>query len=490
MTANLATMIDANVPGNKPAIIFDQGAGDAVVFSYDQLRGRIASCAQFLKTKRVCPGDHVALLSGNHLDYMTAFYAIMYCGAVACPINFKLPRPMQQEVLTLCRAQCVFVDAAHANRSSVPEFALDDEAIFSEAGAGLPPHQVHGDDVACIMFTSGSTGLPKAVPITHGGYGWALRHYEFARASSVDLRTLIAAPFFHMNAQATTMLSLFFGGTCIMMPTFSTETFLDTVAQHQVSEITGVPTMMALAIRAIDEGYRADLSSVSVVALGSAPLSESLLCDIQRVFPNASIDNGYGTTEGGLVSFGPAPEGLTKPPLSIGYPTKDVDFYLEGGGDEGVLWIKTPMTSSGYLGLPQVNAEKFKDGYYNTGDVLRRDETGFYFFVGRADDMFVCGGENIFPAEVEKVLRSHPVIAEAVVVPQQDAIKGARPVAFVTLQAAGDVDVDDIKAYALEHLPAYAHPRTVTVLETLPRGTTEKIDRKALNQRANQERSR
>ncbi|MGD1953715.1 MAG: class I adenylate-forming enzyme family protein, partial [Sphingomonadales bacterium] len=276
----------------------------------------------------------------------------------------------------------------------------------------------------------------------------------------------------------------------IKMPKFSTETYLDTVAPHQVSEINGEPTIKALAIRANDEGYRADLSSVSVVALGSAPLSESLLCDIQRVFPNASIDNGYGTTEGGLVSFGPAPEGLTKPPLSIGYPAKDVDFYLEGGGDEGVLWIKTPMTSSGYLGLPQVNAEKFKDGYYNTGDVLRRDETGFYFFVGRADDMFVCGCENIFPAEVEKVLRSHPVIAEAVVVPQQDAIKGARPVAFVTLQAAGDVDVDDIKAYALEHLPAYAHPRTVTVLETLPRGTTEKIDRKALNQRANQERSR
>jgi long-chain acyl-CoA synthetase len=231
-----------------------------------------------------------------------------------------------------------------------------------------------------------------------------------------------------------------------------------------------------------------DLTCVHSVAIGSAPLTDALLVQVGRLFPNAIVSNGFGTTEAGPATFGPHPDGLPTPPLSLGYPAPGAEARLVDGPSpaEGVLELQTPALMKGYLNLPQLTAEKIRAGWYLTGDVMRRDANGFFYFVGRADDMFVCGGENIYPGEVEKLLEHHPAVAQAIVVPAPDDIKGQIPVAFLVARPGTQPSADEIKRYALANGPAYAHPRFVEFRGQLPVSGTHKLDRAALTQEAAQ----
>jgi acyl-CoA synthetase (AMP-forming)/AMP-acid ligase II len=242
--------------------------------------------------------------------------------------------------------------------------------------------------------------------------------------------------------------------------------------------------MIAMMLREKALVQRADLSSVAVVRMGSAPVSASLLEQIHRLLPNAKVINAYGTTEGGPVVFGPHPQGLPSPPLSVGHAHPAVQIRLrdEQGalGDEGVLELKSPGLMSGYHNRPDLVAPFTHDGFYVTGDVFRRDAAGFHTFVGRRDDMFVSGGENIYPGEIEKLLERHPAVQQACVVPIEDDIKGFKPVAFVVRRDGHRASEAEIKAFTLEHAPAYQHPRRVWFVQTLPLASTNKIDRRAL----------
>jgi acyl-CoA synthetase (AMP-forming)/AMP-acid ligase II len=185
--------------------------------------------------------------------------------------------------------------------------------------------------------------------------------------------------------------------------------------------------------------------------------------------------------------FGPSPDGHKKPDLALGWPFPGVEVRLMDAqgreADEGVLWIRTPANMKGYLNLPEKTREVLTpDGWYISGDVFRRDAHGAYYFVGRTDDMFVCGGENIYPGEVEQMLETHPDIVQACVVPVPDEIKFEKPFAFVVLRAGAVLSEDDVKRYALEHAPAYQHPRQVVVMPALPLAGTNKVDRKALSE--------
>jgi long-chain acyl-CoA synthetase len=149
-----------------------------------------------------------------------------------------------------------------------------------------------------------------------------------------------------------------------------------------------------------------------------------------------------------------------------------------------VLWVRNRAITPGYLNLPAETAKRIKNGWYDTGDVMRRDADGFFYFVGRADDMFVCGGENVYPGEVEKLLERHPAVAQAAVVPAPDEIKGQIPVAFVVMRPDHTVGADEIKQFALDRAPAYLHPRFVEFLGEMPLASTNKVDRKTLIARA------
>ena len=200
-----------------------------------------------------------------------------------------------------------------------------------------------------------------------------------------------------------------------------------------------------------------------------------------------SITNAYGTTEAGPVVFGPHPGGLPQPEMSVGYPHPQVQVRLidEQGrpaeqGMQGELQMKCPAVMLGYHNRPDVRSPITPDGFYVTGDVFRRDADGFYYFVGRADDMFVSGGENIYPSDVERMLERHPAISHAAVVPIDDEIKGQKPVAFVILKQGEAASEDEIKRYALANAPAYQHPRSVWFVDELPLASTNKVDRTAL----------
>ena len=199
--------------------------------------------------------------------------------------------------------------------------------------------------------------------------------------------------------------------------------------------------------------------------------------------------NGYGTTEAGPVVFGPKTNEIP-PPISVGWPSPGVRLKLvdsEGNeAEKGELWHYTPAVMTGYLNLTGKTKEVFSDeGLYKSGDVFRRDPNdGAYYFVGRIDDMFNCGGENIYPAEIESVLLMHPNIEMACVVPVPDEIKGMKPVAFVVLVPGRELNEEQVKKFVLQNAPAYQHPRMVVFLDELPLAGPGKVDRSGLAKNA------
>jgi acyl-CoA synthetase (AMP-forming)/AMP-acid ligase II len=277
--------------------------------------------------------------------------------------------------------------------------------------------------------------------------------------------------------------------TIILLPGFTAASYIDAIGAHRASALTSVPTMIAMMLREPERLARTDLSSVTAIRMGSAPVSKILLDATRKVFPRAVITNGYGTTEAGPVVFAPHPDGLPTPDLSLGVAHPRVELRLAGDDPhQGVLEMRCPAMMTAYHNLPERTRQALtEDGFYRTGDVFRRDDNGFYTFVGRADDMFVSGGENVYPGEVEKMLERHPDIHQAVVVPVDDDIKGQKPVAFVVQRIGADLTEQAVKDFALAHAAPYLHPRRVWFLPELPLAGTNKVDRNALMQRAMKE---
>lgn len=485
---NLGSCIDPSAPDDREALVNIDADGTVRRFTYGDVRHETALIASQLR-ETTSPGDVVGLLAGTHVDHFFAFLAVMQAGCVACPINWKLPADTIAHIVQDAAVKMVIADEdrRHLAPSGTPLFDLDD---FLREGATDRVGDIYDpavSDLACIMYTSGSTGKPKGVPISHKGYVWGLNclspHADAFRAA----RTLVAAPLYHMNAQCTLLMALSFGGSCVVLEKFNIDDFLSAIETHSVTDISGVPTMMALALKRLDEGLSVDLSTVAQISIGSAPMTESLFRRMRKRFPGAGIDNGYGTTEIGFIAFGAHPDpAQSTPDLSIGYPHPAIEARLIGpdAPDRGILHIKTGMMTSGYLNRPDATKEKFVDGWFITGDVMRRDENGFYFFVERDDDMFVCGGVNLFPGEIEELLERHPGVAQAAVAPAPHEIKGEVPFAFIVAAAGHTLTEQEVKNFALENGPAYAHPRRVFLVDSLPLSGANKIDRNQLRKRA------
>jgi len=446
-----------------------------------------------LARRGIARGMRVGILAENRYEFLACYFGIMRLGAVAVPVNHKLPAATIEYIFKDSEITLSFCDATR--RSMVPPGipAIDFDATgkegfddFLDAGTA---EAVQPDEalLAEILYTSGSTGRPKGVPLTHAGQVWAIEHYLVPLGTEVPTaKTLIVAPLYHMNALFNISVALAERVEVIMLPRFAARRYLETVDRYRCSLLSGIPTMFALMVRERELIERLDLTSVQHVTIGSAPLTDALLGQVKSLFPNADIENGYGTTEAGPAVFGPHPQGLARPPLSIGYPLSDIDCALVDGesADEGVLALRTRALMQGYLNLPQATASRMREGWYVTGDVMRRDAQGFYFFVGRADDMFVCGGENVYPGEIEKLLERHPDVAQAIVVAAPDDIKGQIPVAFIVARTGSHPTASQIKRYTLAEGPAYAHPRFIEFIADLPVSGTHKIDRTALTAEA------
>jgi acyl-CoA synthetase (AMP-forming)/AMP-acid ligase II len=498
MTPNLGDMLDAGRTPDKVILIDSEADGATARKSYtarafDEL---IDAVARGLLKRGLRRGDAVGVLSLNRAEFVTVYFGAMRAGLVAVPVNWKLPAETLAYIAKDAAVKLFFTDAERLALvpEGVPRIGFDAPAwtAFLDPGAFESVTPRNGE-IAQILYTSGSTGRPKGVPLTHAGQRWAV---EVASTEDVSTqRMLVAAPLFHMNALFNFKFAFYNNATVVLLPFFSARSYIAAIEAHAVTWITSVPTMLAMVAKEVGDGPPpAAFRNVQRVYMGSSPFGQALLDRVRRLFPNAIVSNGYGTTEAGPSVFGRHPDGLATPDMSIGYPLASVDVRIVDekgrpitGKGEGVLEMRTPALMPGYLNLPEQTARAVRDGWYHSKDRVRRDEGGFYFFVGRADDMFVSGGENIYPGEVEKLIEQHPGVQQAVVVPVPDEIKQSLPFAFVVREpgaAGAHVTEADIKQWALQNGPAYQHPRWVEFVDAMPLAGTNKIDRAVLKQRA------
>jgi long-chain acyl-CoA synthetase len=485
---NLGALTSPDGDPDKVAII-DLGTGEPRHFSYRDFEGEANAVARALTAHGLSRGDRVAILSANRFEYLTTLHGIMRAGFAAVPVNFKFPPATIDYIVHDSGAKLVFCDAARLSSApkDLPRICFDGGdggfTSFLKPGPFTPVIPVDREP-AMFLYTSGSTGRPKGVVLSHQSHIWVVE-MRMAAQDMTRHRFLIAAPLYHMNALAMSQLAHAAHATVVLLPQFTTQLYLSAIEEYRCTWLTAVPPMIAMMLNDKERFVATDLSSVEFLRMGSAPVSQSLMDAIHRALPRASVTNAYGTTEAGPVVFGPHPKGLAQPDLSVGYPHPKVRLRLigEDGGtsDTGVLEMKSPAIMNGYHNRPDVPSPLTADGFYVTGDVFRRDENGFHFFVGRTDDMFVSGGENIFPGEVEKMLETHPDVIQACVVPVDDDIKGTKPVAFVIKREGSDLDEATLKAFALANAPAYQHPRSIWFVDRLPLASTNKLDRKVLH---------
>ena len=487
---NLAAILDPAAPDDRPFIIqLSPDAEEMLRLSYAEARRRIGALARGLLKRGLKRGEAVAIVAANSADYLLLYMATMAASLVSVCVNHKLPRETVAHIMKDSAIKLAIADAERSAMVSslVPTVAMEKLDTLLDPGP-FTPLDMKPEEVAMVLYTSGSTGLPKGVPLTHGGYVWATTITPEQRPGIEGKNVIIAAPLFHMNGLFSAKLVMWNGGTIVLMTGFTGRGYIRAIDRYRVAMVTSVPTMLALVMRETEELAKADLSCVTMAVTGSAPSTPEFFEQMHRLFPKAETANSWGTTESGPIAFGPHPQGIPKPMGALGYPRKGIEMKFVGGAEtgptQGVLHIRTPALMSGYLNRDADTRKRLIDGWYDTGDVMRRDENGFVFFVGRADDMFQCGGENVYPGEVEKLLGQHPDVAQVCVVPVADEIKYQLPVAFVVPRPGARPSEDALRRFALDNGPAYAHPRAVWFVDELPLAGTNKIDRKTLLERA------
>ena len=449
--------------------------------TFDELDELFAAVAGGLAARGVRRGDRVGVLGENSARWVAAFFGILRLGAVAVPLSPRQPDGTLGEIAADAGVRLVLADPANASRAGdVPVGDLTGDDLL---GPALPPVEVAPADTAIHLSTSGSTGRPKGALLSHRSQLFTLESWASIETSRTMTRTLVAAPLFHKNGLGETKLGLWLGAEVLLQRRFDVRAYLEAAASYRCSTLSGVPTMFARMVAERDLVEKLDLTRVRGLEIGSAPLTEALLERVREVFPRATIYNSYGTTEVAAV-FGGHPEGRPAPRTSVGLPLPTVDVRLVGedglDANPGELWVRGEGVMDSYHGAPELTRAKIVEGWCRTGDVMVRDDEGWFHFVGRVDDMFVCGGENVYPGAVEQLLERHPRVRQAAVVPVADDVKGDVPVAFVVASPGARLTEEDVRSWALEHGPAYQHPRAVWVVDALPIAGTEKVDRRAL----------
>ncbi|MGH7321472.1 MAG: AMP-binding protein [Candidatus Rokuibacteriota bacterium] len=487
---------------SKPAVF----QGDAVL-TFADLDARSNRAANALGGLGVGAGDRVALMFTNESRFLETLFGAMRLGAVAVPLNTRMGDEALRYVVEDAEARVLVAGAGMADRARAlapqvnglkhlvvdgptADRAVAYEPLLAAASPALPRRQTDPDEICMQPYTSGSTGKPKGVLLSHGGQLWNADILRKAMLCDDTERALIAVPLYHKNAMAGAVKPfLLAGGSLVILSDFDPLEVIRAIDRYQVTYLTGVPAMYRMILAEKEALARHDVSSVRYALCGSAEVPDELLAEFRRVF-GAPIAESYGLTEGGPVPIVNTRWGLKRRgSCGMEFPGCDVKLVDEAGhsvppGEVGELVTRNPGLAKGYWKLPEVTARKFRDGWLWTGDLMRRDADGYYYFVGRKDDMINVAGENVYPKEVEDILLRHPNLRDACVVPAPHEVKGEVPVAFVVEREKGRTTEKQIKRFFLERGAPYAHPRRVFVLDALPLGGTGKVDRVTLKARA------
>lgn len=460
---------------------------------YPTYNANCDAVARGLLNRGLSAGDRVGVYCSNRLEFLEVFYGAMRVGVVPVMMGILQPADTIAWIVQDTDLKMVFCEAAL--QQNLPQGTLavivdadgeDGLSAFKDFGA-VEYFQPEYDSTAFVAYTSGSTGRPKGALLSHRAHSWVARTISQERFFCPDDTMIVAAPLYHKHAMNSIKCVLYGGSTVVLLRKFDARIYVDAINRYRATVVSGVPTIFAMILQQRELLAGNDYSFVRLATMGGAPASDQLIDSVAELFPNAQINLIFGITETSAALFGRHPENLPRPRHSVGYPVKGNEFRLVGGEDEnfGVLHVRGPGMMSGYLNNPQEMARRFdEDGWFNTGDILRRDEHGWYFFVGRSDDMFTSSGHNIYPAEVELVLERHEDIEQAAVVPAPHEIKHTVPYAFVVMRAGSGMTEEDVKAHVLRNAPPYQHPRRVMFIDALPMTTVGKVDRRFLEAEA------
>ena len=488
MVKNLGTIGIEYRHEDRPAMIDLCVGAEPREISWRQYNDNCDAVARGIVRQGLKAGERIGILSGNRSEFLEVFYGTMRAGVVPVLINILQPMETIDWVIRNSDVKLVVGEAAlrHLCPDDVPFVELETGyRDFLDYG-GFAPYEPKHEDIAFHAYTSGSTGRPKGVVLSHRAHSWVAETMSKDRDFGPADRMVVAAAVYHKHGMNSVKCVFVGGSTMILLRKFEARQYLETATRYRATVVSGVPTMFALMLQQRDILDANEYSYVRLATLGGAPASDVLVDEVAKRFPRARIILIFGITEASAALFGRHPEGKVKPRHSLGWPLPGNELRLVGGEspDFGVLEVKNPGLMSGYVKDPEATARKMKHGWYHSGDILRRDAEGWYYFVGRSDDMFVSSGHNIYPQAVEIVLERHDDIEQACVVPVPDGIKHALPVAFIVKRKGSSLNEDEVKQYALKNAPPYQHPRQVHFVDVLPMNTVGKIDRRGLEREA------
>jgi long-chain acyl-CoA synthetase len=492
--------------------------GDGLAMADDERRmgwnlfvDRVARLAAGLVTLGMQRGDRVAILAENSARYLETYFAAPWGGGIVTPLNHRLALPELVAIMENAGAKILVVDAVHAEagaelaarancryvifaspqRPDRREWIAYEELATKTAPA--PDAGRSGDDVAAIVYTSGSTGSPKGVMHSHANIIAA--GFAVAAGYQLDEQTvsLISGPLFHVGATGLGIPTLMAAGMLSILPRFDAGRALERVERHGVTVLNGVPTMLQMMVQHPDCGRR-DLTSLRRVPFGGAPMPPTLLAELLAVMPRAQFIHSFGMTEtvssctmlpdiwlreerraaGKFNSIGRVMLGSE---LSIRDPA-DNDVP---SGTIGEIVVRGPCVMRGYWNKPELTAQTLRDGWLHTGDLGYLDEDGFLFIVDRLKDMIITGGENVYSTEVEEAIYSHGGVSQCAVIGIPDARWGEAVHAIVTPRAGVELTEAALIAHCRENIARYKCPRSIEIrAEALPLSAANKINKPAL----------
>ncbi|RKS09210.1 fatty-acyl-CoA synthase [Nocardiopsis sp. Huas11] len=492
---------------------------EGTALTYAELHARVLRLAWSLRGLGVRTGDRVAYLGGNHPSLLETLLACGTVGAVFVPLNTRLATPELDAIVRDCVPVLLVHGADHAGTAAdlhasgaVPRLvavtggggangagsgqggdgpapaAADYEELIAAHGPEPLDAPVALDDVCMIMYTSGTTGRPKGAMLTHGNITWNCVNVLLDVDITADEVTLVTAPMFHTAALNMTCLpTLLKGARVVIAPRFDPDLTFDLIESERVTWMFGVPAMFN-ALSSAPRWAGADLSSVRILEAGGAPVPDSTIATYQE--RGLTFLQGYGMTEAapGVLFLGAAD--AVRKAGSAGRPSFFTDARVvrpdltpADPHEPGEIVVRGPNVMLGYWGRGAgTPSSHTTDGWFRTGDVAVSDEEGYVRIVDRVKDMYISGGENVYPAEVENVLHQHPDVADCAVVGVADDRWGEVGHAVVVLADEAEATSDDLAEHCRRHLAGYKAPRVFTFTEALPRNASGKLLKHRLRQ--------
>jgi fatty-acyl-CoA synthase len=459
--------------------------------TYAALEDRCARAAAVLAARGVTRGDRVAILCRNRIEFFEIMFACAKLGAILAPMNWRAPAAELQPLMEDAGANTLIYGREDAETASdlraSARIGLDDdyEMLLADAAPLQTDRRWPADATWFLMYTSGTTGRPKGVVQTYQMSAVNAFHVTQAFGLRSGDATLNFLPLFHTaGIQLLTLPTLIAGGTVLVLPGFELERAIDLMPRLDI--FFGVPAVYQ-QISLHPAFARADLSHIRAWGCGGAPLADVL---VERfAAKGAYVCNGYGMTETGPTAFIAAPEDALRKIGSVGKALMLLDVRIVGAdgrdvaeGESGEIWMRGPGLTPGYWNRPDETAKAITpDGWLKSGDIGRRDADGCYYVAGRIKEMYISGGENVYPAEVENVLARHPAVQEAAVIGIADEKWGEVGCAFVMMRAgASSVGAGELIQYCRSNLAGFKTPKQIVFVEDFPRTAAGKVQKHLL----------